>query len=634
MRCPTCQTSVAENARFCGACGGPMAVSGASAGGAALARAPAFVDDTIGTEIAGRYRILSKLGQGGMGAVYRAEQISLKRIIALKLLRDELSENPGIARRFNKEAELAAKLSHPNTVTLFDFGQAADGTLFIAMELVDGTSLRNVILREGALPPARALRIAEQVALSLADAHLHGIVHRDLKPDNVMLRTQGKKRDVVTVLDFGIAKLRDEGDGGVSVPVTRAGDLLGTPQYMAPEQIRAEAVDGRTDVYALGAMLYEMVTGQLPFQGSTVTSILSKHLTEPAVPPEVLKPELDISPGLSGLIMQALEKSPDARPDSMESMAERISALKRVAGGERLSAPTITRPPGVPLSFPGTAPSPPFAGTPAPLSTQQSRAPMAQGHAPVVSPAPVSSAVTPSLVPSLVRAPTPAPAVGHVPTPAPVVAAGRKSRSMLYLAAGAMAAAAVVGAVLLGGGETKTSTSGGQPNAAGAGPDNGGASGPPIFTNHTDVGGLEWRNPRFAYAIILPQGFQEAATGNPANVSFLGGTPDARAAIIAMASTDAAPNVSDAELMEAVKQLAAAYKGVVSQQRFVTIQGKRRLTGVFDAPAENTRSRFVLFKERDLTLMVLYQTGVDTFAGTEAAAAELFEKRVKLLPAP
>lgn len=281
----------------------------------------------IGREVAGRYRILTKLGEGGMGAVYKAEQISLKRTVALKVLRPELSAEPGMVRRFNAEAELAARLSHPNTVTLFDFGQDADGCLFIAMEYLEGVSLREVLTREGALVPGRALAICEQLCASLADAHSRGIVHRDLKPDNVMLVQRGRQTDVVRVLDFGIAKLREEQGDVTAMPMTRAGDLIGTPQYMAPEQIRGETVDARTDVYALGAMLYEMVTGRLPFEAPTLMAILSKHLTEMPVPPRERRPDLRIPPSLSQLIMDALQKEPARRPATMDAFADRLARL-------------------------------------------------------------------------------------------------------------------------------------------------------------------------------------------------------------------------------------------------------------------------------------------------------------------
>src|SRR5439155_23730332 len=180
---------------------------------------------------------------------------------------------------------------------IIEFGQDRDGTLFIAMELIEGRSLRKVIHNEAPLAPRRALAIAEQIAASLTDAHALGIVHRDLKPDNVMLQDRGKQRDVVRVLDFGIAKLRDD-SRQTSAAMTQAGDMLGTPQYMAPEQIKGEQVDGRTDIYALGCMIYEMVTARQPFEATAVMAMLSKHLTEPVVAPSARRPDLAILPEL------------------------------------------------------------------------------------------------------------------------------------------------------------------------------------------------------------------------------------------------------------------------------------------------------------------------------------------------
>jgi serine/threonine protein kinase len=248
------------------------------------------------------------------------------------------------------------------------------------MEYLEGDSLRAVVTREGPLPPARALAIARQIAASLADAHAHGIVHRDLKPDNVMLTERGRERDVVRVLDFGIAKLRDDNRATVNA-MTRAGDLVGTPQYMAPEQIRGDAVDGRTDIYALGAILYEMVTGRLPFEGPTVMAVLSKHLTEAPPPPTARRPDLSgCRPALDHLIMSALAKEPTGRPPSMEQYAEQMAALAphvggSVAGfggptGERAAVMPVmspvpgfaqaSMPPGPPP--PGPAPGPIAAG--------------------------------------------------------------------------------------------------------------------------------------------------------------------------------------------------------------------------------------------------------------------------------
>jgi serine/threonine-protein kinase len=263
-----------------------------------------------------------------MGAVYQGQQLSLKREIALKVLRPELSKQPGLVRRFNAEAELAAKLNHPNTVTLFDFGQDEDGSLFIAMEFVAGQSLREVIAKKGAQPTERILHVAAQVCSSLADAHDNGIVHRDLKPDNIMLSQRGQNKDHVTVLDFGIAKLRDENaDATQQAPLTRQGDMLGTPQYMAPEQIRGESVDARTDVYAMGVILYELASGRLPFEANTVMALLSKHLTEEPAP--LNQPA--IPPNLVALIMECLNKDPSQRPDSMSAVANKLASCGNIA---------------------------------------------------------------------------------------------------------------------------------------------------------------------------------------------------------------------------------------------------------------------------------------------------------------
>jgi serine/threonine-protein kinase len=337
--------------------------------------------------IAGRYRLLDQLGQGGMGAVFRAEQLSLKRTVAVKLLRPDITADPTLLRRFHAEAEVVAKLSHPNTVNIYDFGHDADGTLFIAMELIDGRSLRSVIQREAPLALPRALAIAAQVAASLADAHAHAIVHRDLKPDNVMLADRGRERDVVRVLDFGIAKLRDDARA-TRAAMTQQGDMLGTPQYMAPEQIRADAIDGRTDVYALGCLLYEMVTGRLPHEAATVLAMLSKHLIEPPVAPTQRRPDLGLPPAIDALILGAMAKDPAARPATMEVVGEQIAALRASlpagphgganasgalppgvetpppphAGSPELRGPGTIRPPGVPVGGATPPAGPPMSG--------------------------------------------------------------------------------------------------------------------------------------------------------------------------------------------------------------------------------------------------------------------------------
>ncbi|MEO6771740.1 MAG: serine/threonine-protein kinase [Kofleriaceae bacterium] len=370
--CSHCQAPLAAEARFCPACGKAAQATAPEPAASGPLRQQR---EMIGREIAGRFRILALLGEGGMGAVYRGEQISLKRAVAVKLLRPELSANQMLLRRFSAEAAAVAKLDHPNTVKVYDFGQDSDGSLFIAMELVDGKSLRAVMGTAGPLPPARAFAIAIQVAASLVDAHASQIVHRDLKPDNVMLIDKGKQHDIVRVLDFGIAKLRDD-SRATHQAMTQAGDMLGTPQYMAPEQIKGEAIDGRTDIYALGCMLYEMVTARLPFEAPSIMAMLSKHLIELPLPPSQRRPDLQLSPELDRVVMMALQKAPAARPATMEHYAELLAGVLATLqpgsaappaptpGQLSYGAPVITPQPYTP--YPAPPPAAHASGRPAP----------------------------------------------------------------------------------------------------------------------------------------------------------------------------------------------------------------------------------------------------------------------------
>jgi serine/threonine protein kinase len=346
--CPHCRAALGVDARFCPACGKALVPTETQAQDSSP-----LMSALIGREIAGRFRILAKLGEGGMGAVYRGEQMSLKRAVAVKVLRPELSHNQQLLRRFSAEAEAVAKLDHPNTVKVYDFGQDTDGSLFIAMEYIEGGSLRDA-MRAGPLPGPRAFAIAAQVAASLADAHAQSIIHRDLKPDNVMLQDKGRQRDIVRVLDFGIAKLRD--DSRATQQMTQAGDMLGTPQYMAPEQIRGDAIDGRTDIYALGCMLYEMVTGRLPFEGTSVMAILTKHLTDSAVVPSQRRPELGLPGIIDQVVMVGMAKDPASRPLTMERYLELIGGALNVIDPNRSAG--LAMPPVVVPSMPAPTPVP------------------------------------------------------------------------------------------------------------------------------------------------------------------------------------------------------------------------------------------------------------------------------------
>ena len=498
MKCPHCSTEIVDGARFCGACGRTISstqeVSHAGQQSSSTAEAPSL----IGREIAGRYRIHAKLGEGGMGAVYKAEQMSLKRTVAVKLLRPEVAGSQMLLARFNAEAQAVAKLSHPNTVNIYDFGQDSDGTLFIAMEFIEGKSLRQLIHTEAPIALPRALRIAAQIASSLTDAHAASIVHRDLKPDNVMLQERGKQRDVVRVLDFGIAKLRDEGRQ-TQMAMTQAGDMLGTPQYMAPEQIRAEQIDGRTDVYALGCILYEMVTGRLPFEGTTVMALLSKHLLEAVVPPSRRRPELGLPPAIDQLVLSAMAKDPNARPATMEQMGERIGALlATLAGGtQEHTAPHVAQSGAL-----GAAPTPPPGSSPTGFAPTGHPGLPPAGHPnafvpssppPGAPPLPPPSAPPPGALPPPASPPPGAPSgalppPAFVPTPsgyvpqgnaapydphanrAPVVApppSGKKSGSVVWLILGALVLAGT-GAGIYFGAIRKDSTAQGSGAAPGS----------------------------------------------------------------------------------------------------------------------------------------------------------------------
>jgi serine/threonine-protein kinase len=288
-----------------------------------------LADPLIGRVVADRYRILELVGRGGMGSVYQVEHTRIGKLLAMKLLSGELSQRPEAVRRFKREALAVSRLTSPNTVQVFDFG-AADGLTYLVMELVRGQSLGDVVRATGPLPWARAARIVVQIASSLTEAHGLGIVHRDVKPENVMILPGEGGVDVAKVLDFGLAKLREPDDA----EVTGHGMILGTPSYMAPEQIRGELVDGRSDLYALGALLYRLLTGEPPFRSDSALSVLSKHLHEPPVPPAERAPSLGIPAGVSRLVMRALRKRPEDRFQRVEDLQRELVAELDAAGSK------------------------------------------------------------------------------------------------------------------------------------------------------------------------------------------------------------------------------------------------------------------------------------------------------------
>ncbi len=276
----------------------------------------------VGTLLAGRYRIERLLGSGGMGAVYRAEHVLMRKACAVKVLHPEMTQVPEVVARFEREAVAAARIEHPNVAAATDFGQLEDGSFYLVLEFIEGQSLSRRVADEGILPEERALLIARQIAEALAAAHAAGIIHRDLKPDNVMLVTKDGSPDFVKVLDFGIAKLALEGPGETQQVLTRLNTVMGTPEYMAPEQARGDPADARADIYTVGAILFEMLSGTSPFRHEEFVVVLSRKLTEdaPALPASV-------SAATQAMVAQLLRRSPDERPQSAAEVVLRIDAI-------------------------------------------------------------------------------------------------------------------------------------------------------------------------------------------------------------------------------------------------------------------------------------------------------------------
>ena len=292
-------------------------------------------DPLIGRTVNDRYKILSVIARGGMGKVYRAEQAPLGRLVALKVLSPNYQGDSDVEfhKRFFLEASISAKLTHPNTVTVFDYGRTDDDIFYIAMELLEGRTLHRAIRDEGPFLPERAAHIARQICRSLREAHSMNVIHRDLKPANVYLVQHGDENDFVKVLDFGLVKdVEKEGED-----LTQTGLFMGSPKYMAPEQIRGERVDGRTDVYALGVLFYEMLTGKVPFDRPNSVNILMAHVHENAPSMNAMLPGTTFAGELEAIVMKAMAKKPDDRYASMDEFA---NAIKQAGAGAMMVSRT------------------------------------------------------------------------------------------------------------------------------------------------------------------------------------------------------------------------------------------------------------------------------------------------------
>src|SRR4051812_2457104 len=333
--------------RACPRCRKPQsAFPGLVASGTELPRCPEhslpFVDlrdgsdPLLGTTIAGRFTILGRLGRGSMGAVYRARQEAMGRDVALKLVRQDRAHDPETKGRFEREARAISALVSPHTVTAFDFGEAEDGSWFLAMEMLEGETLGERLRRVGRLDWYDALRFTRDALRSLAEAHEKGIIHRDLKPDNLFLSRglhhSSGEQELCKVLDFGIAKWsRDDDATKIDQLETQAGTVFGTPRYMSPEQAQGSALDPRSDLYSLGVLLYQMLSGRAPFVDDDAVVVMARHIKDPPPPFDTMKPELKVPEAVEALVWRVLQKAPADRPATAEQMIAELDAAEASA---------------------------------------------------------------------------------------------------------------------------------------------------------------------------------------------------------------------------------------------------------------------------------------------------------------
>jgi eukaryotic-like serine/threonine-protein kinase len=306
-------------------------------------------DPMVGRTLEGRYTILAKLGAGSMGTVYRAKQHAMGREVAIKILRGDRAVDDSAKARFMREARANSLLASPNTVTVFDFGQSSNGEFYLAMELLEGESLGQRLSRVGRLPAPLAVDACRQALRSLGEAHAKGIIHRDLKPDNLFFarvltsstESHGGGDDthahdeIVKVLDFGIAKMLDEGDQNpMNVVETQAGTVFGTPRYMSPEQAQGKPLDARSDLYSLGVIAYQMLTGRPPFTDNDAVVVMARHIKSTPKRPNEATPEAMIPTELEDVILRTLAKEPKDRPASAEILAGELLAALEAQGAQ------------------------------------------------------------------------------------------------------------------------------------------------------------------------------------------------------------------------------------------------------------------------------------------------------------
>ena len=354
--CASCRRELAPSALFCPNCGTPRVRDG-------------VVDELIGAVLGERFLVVDRLGAGKSGTIYRGEHVTLRRKVAVKVLHHELSRDDLAIERFRREATSVAEIDNEHIVEIHDFGRTADGRLYLAMELLEGETLDNVLARDGKLPVDRALDVMIQVAEALVDAHAVGFVHRDLRPRNVYLAVRRGKANFVKLLDFGLAKLVEQGGGAAS---TSLGMTFGDPRYMSPEQAKGDPTDRRADLYSLGCIAMEMLTGEPPFVGGRVFDVLTRHVSELA--PRVASRRPDVPAWLDTVVARLLAKSPEDRFVTATKLAEVLRGGGAVPIEDAASSsaarrgPTGTPAVGVPVPAPVAAPAAAAAAPAAPVA--------------------------------------------------------------------------------------------------------------------------------------------------------------------------------------------------------------------------------------------------------------------------
>ena len=520
MNCPSCSSPLEPNARFCGVCGyrlqanrpppaqGTGSVARPQSAPAARPASPApnaqvpksnpsnpaaggqrapqrahapkrslKGDEVyIGQTLNNRFKIESKIGEGGFGAVYRGVQLATGRKVALKLLHPEMTKDENLVARFRREGMVLCNLRDAHTITTYDFDQTPDGTLYIAMELLEGKSLHQIFHEQAPLEWKRVFKILMEMCSSLAEAHAQGIVHRDLKPENVYLESRPGNPEFVKILDFGIAKvMRGDSIDPASPQLTATGQTLGTLEYMSPEQLMGKPLDGRSDVYALGVVAYEMITGRLPFPDAKgPAGLITAQLKQTPMPPSQANPKASVPPTADRAILKCLEKDKNNRYPDVSAFAvalQEVLDLSREASNpfavpvsptssarmkpapemletRRGDPPAAIVPPAMPPTFGNASPT-------APSSSMPGSGPIAQPapmHMRIDTPgrgAPVLQQGMPMPAPQPYQpAPAPAPFAGSMAqAPAAYVAAPSSTR-WIWWVVGLLALGAVAGAVL------------------------------------------------------------------------------------------------------------------------------------------------------------------------------------------